>query len=70
MSELAKAANGRFYEKYEDYAYQFSAIELKNFSYFSTMTVFYHISILIYLADIDVRRSLFKAKKKPAEAQQ
>lgn len=70
MSELVNKRKGGFYNKKEDYAYQYSAIELKNFNYFSTMMVFYHISILIYLADIDVRRSLFKAKKKPTEAQQ
>ena len=69
MSELAKAANGRFYEKAEDYVYQVSDSELNQYSYFSTMTIFFLVSVLIYLADIFVRKSHFKSKKKPTEAQ-
>ena len=69
MSELAKKVSGRFFEIASEYTYLLSDAEMNQFGYFSTMAIFFLVSVLIYLADIFIRKSHFKSKKKNGQAE-
>ncbi len=69
MSELAKKVSGRFFENASEYTYLLSDAEMNQFGYFSTMAIFFLVSVLIYLADIFIRKSHFKSKKKNGQAE-
>ena len=62
MFNVAKKAAGNFSE--DGYEYKASEAELNSTSYISTMMVFMLITVIIFLADVFVRKSDFIRKKK------
>lgn len=66
LSEMTKASSGALYANAEEYEYKVSDSELNQYSYYSTMMIFFLVSVIIYLADIFIRKSTFKKKNKVA----
>lgn len=64
LSEMTKASSGTLYANGDEYEYKVSDSELNQYSYYSTMMIFFLVSVIIYLADIFIRKSTFKKKNK------
>ncbi len=66
LNEMTKASDGTLYANGDEYEYKISDNELNQYSYYSTMMIFFLVSVIIYLADIFIRKSTFKKKNKVA----
>ncbi len=69
LSELTRSSSGTLYANGSEYEYKMSDNELNQFSYYSTMMIFFLVSVIIYLADIFIRKTTFKKKNKTEVAE-